>query len=671
MGVHPLTPSRRRLLQAAGLSAVAVPLAHGAVIRAPRARAADGDTSTVVLRGTATGTGTYAYHPFEVPPGTRRVDVSLVKTGGAGDEAKTGLGLFDTRGAHYATLERPNGFRGIYGEERSAAWVAADGAAQAFLPGPVLPGTWTVVVPVFRAPAPTPYEITVTLTAGPAGAVLLPGPGVGVVVDAPDWYRGDLHCHTPESSDAFASGSALTAAQWAETCRQIGLDYVALTDHNVVSQNLALADSAGEGVLLLGGEEMTNWFHGHATVSGIEPGEWFDWRQRPAGVPLDPDHESTVQEFLRAVRASGAFVAAAHPLGAQLTWQFLGEAAADPTARTDSLEVWTGPFQPDDEAAVKAWDEALVQGQRVVANGGSDLHGTENSNGFVAGTPTTVVHAERLAKAEVLDALRAGRSFVTRLPDGVEVYLSGTAPSDQRQITGGTLHGDAGETAVLSARVRRAAGMRLVWVVGGAAVRTDPLSGHDEARELEVPLGTDSYVRVEVRGEPFLDTTSITASRLDMEALSNPVWLAPGPVPPGMTRDDTDAPAEPGPRRSRGEPAPVVPEAGATALLPVTGLAAAGAVVGAGALAARAAGRRAAGAPEVVTPEAITAEELRHLAAAQHPSVRGAVVTVRGRVAGLLPARLVSGRRRLLRGAGRAPRRRRRRRPPPAGRSRG
>ena len=35
----------------------------------------------------------------------------------------------------------------------------------------------------------------------------------------------------------------------------------------------------------------------------------------------------------------------------------------------------------------------------------------------------TVVYADRLAQADIIRALQAGRSFVTRRPDGVECYL--------------------------------------------------------------------------------------------------------------------------------------------------------------------------------------------------------------------------------------------------------
>ena len=548
--------TRRSLLQAGGLTAAALVAGRPALAQ-ERAYA------PILLAGTAFGTGQYLYHPFAVPPGVSRIDVSIAKQGAAA----TGLGIFDPRGSHYATLERPNGFRGIYGEERSAFFVATDAASQSFVPGPVEPGEWTVVVPVFSAPQPTPYTVTVQLSSGPRGRPFRLGRDLETVLDAPGWYRGDLHAHTPESSDAFSSRTALTPRQWADTCREIGLDFLALTDHNVVSQNFSIADDAGQDVLLMAGEEMTNWFHGHATVSGIAPGEWFDWRQLPAQMltpqALRDPRTGTIQEFLRAARASGAYISAAHPFGASLAWRFFPDAAVDPAARTDGVEVWTGPFQPDDQAAVDAWDVMNRAGQRLVANGGSDLHGVRNTNGFAAGTPTTVVHAAALSKPAVLDALRAGRSFITRRPDGVEVYLSGSLPG-QRAIPGGTLYGEPTELVQLEVVVRRAAGMRLVLLRDGAPASTTALESDEQVVPISTAVGAGGFVRVEVRGAPtFLPDTPL-ASTLDMEALTNPIWLVAGEPPAGTVPDTTSAPAGAGPRRSAdrvavARPAPATP----------------------------------------------------------------------------------------------------------------
>jgi len=543
-GSAPSQPSRRRVLTG---GAALVAGATGLTGQAPRAYAAERTRppKTVVLETTVAATGDYKYLPFQVPRGVTRIEGELTKST---QETKVGVGLFDCRGAAYQSP----GFRGVYGEERSHFWVARDAASQSFMPGPMRAGTWTVIVPVFRAPVPTRVTVRITMSFGEhEGPRFTPGPEPGVVLDRPGWYRGDFHCHTPASSDAWASGSALSPREWAATCRRIGLDFVALTDHNVVTQNYFLARDAGVDVLLMAGEEMTNWFHGHATVSGISPGDWLDFRQSPYGLPL-PTGGARIAEFIRVAESMGGYVSAAHPFGASLAWQFFPEAETRPGARTHGVEVWTGPWQPDDETSLRYWDSALQRGWRLAGNGGSDLHGIDNNNGFAAGLPTTVVYASRLAKRDVVRAVRNGRSFVTKSPDGVEVYLTARRPG-QRTYTGGTIWGDVGDRVKVSCRVRRGAGRRLILIAEGVPVSVTQLSERDQTVEVTLPVPPGGgYVRAEVRGESTLVPDSPQASSGDMEALTNPIWLAVGDPPADCVAEDAPVPAESGPRRSGG-----------------------------------------------------------------------------------------------------------------------
>jgi hypothetical protein len=497
-------------------------------------------TRQLVLSADVSDSTGFAYLPFDVPEGVNRVAVAVTH---ADPAAKIGAGLFDERGSGYQSA----GYRGIYGEERSSFFVAADAASQSFLPGPVNPGRWTVIVPVFDAPKRTRVTATVTLTGGPAPAAFAPDPEVGVVVDKPGWYRGDLHCHTPESSDAWKQRTALTPASWARTCREIGLDFVALTDHNVVSQNLRLTRDAGDDVLLMPGEEMTNWSFGHATVSGIEIGQWLDFRQAPRGKPL-PARGARITEFLKVAKDMGAYVSVAHPSFTPLRWQFQDE-MSDPAARTHGYEVWSGPFQSDDETSVRTWDLMLTRGWKIYANGGSDLHGTDGVFGYRAGTPTTVVYARSLSKRDVVAALRAGRSFVTRRPDGVECYLTATRPGQSADV-GGSVYGAAGDGATVRALVRGGEGYRLVLWSGGRAVSTTPLTTNEQTVEagVRIPPG-GSYVRAEVRGRTRRYAGRPLALELDMECLTNPIWLVVGDVPAGAPSGQAPPPERPGPRR--------------------------------------------------------------------------------------------------------------------------
>lgn len=488
------------------------------------------------------GTAWYKRLPFDVPPGVQRLEVTMTKSSA---HAALGLGLFDARGAGYQS----GGFRGIFGEERSSFFVSTSAASEGFVPGPMPPGTWTVLIPVFRALVPTRVTVTVRMSFAPEGPAFGPGPLPGVVVDAPGWYRGDLHCHTNASSDAWASGSALTPAQWAHACRAHGLDYVAMTDHNVISQNYFLARDAGADVLLIAGEEMTNWFHGHATVSGLDVGQWLDFRQSPAGIPV-PSGGGRIGDALALAEQMGAYVAAAHPMAGPLGWQFLAEAMFRPRARTPGFEVWSGPWQRDDEAALAAWDRMLRHGWSTVANGGSDLHGLDEQGGAV-GKPTTVVYARRLAQPDVIEALRAGRSFITRSPDGAEVYLTATRPGQETYV-GGRVYGDVGDPVTVRVRVRRAAGMRLVVVAQGRRVHVQQLGDDDETVEVRVPVPPrGGYVRAEVRdGRPG----SARSGELDMEAFTNPIRLVVGDPPPGYVAERAPVPPRAGPRRIRADP---------------------------------------------------------------------------------------------------------------------
>jgi hypothetical protein len=530
---------------------------------------AQGET-TIVLKTTVTAadTGRYKYLPFTMPRGVNRVSVELTKTvvpgtptdpGGpptsgtpgspAAANSVTGLGIFDERGPEYGSA----GFRGIYGEEDQDFFIANDTASVSFTPGPINPGEWTVIVPVFRGAADE-ITVTVKLATGDKKPTPAPEEDIEMVSDTPGWYRGDLHDHTTHSSDAGNSNSARTPAEFPDEVRNAGLDYVSLTDHNVTSQNRNLGTAAaGKDVLVMPGLEMTNWFHGHATVTGLEPGDWLDWRQRPRPAPTF-ENEDRIDRFIADTEREGrdVFTSAAHPsIVATIDWEFFQEAEVNPDLLPDALEVWTGPFQPDDEATLERWDEFLKRSItdkrfRIVANGASDIHGFDNDDGFKLGKPTTVVHADALSKPAVVDALEAGRSFISKSPTGPELYLSATAgegaPGEQRQIVGGTIYGDPATRAKVSVLVRGGSGRRLELLRDGERFQTTPITSDEQTVTVEQPVGTGGFVRAELRGSPRTDPNP-RASELDMEALTNPIFLERGAVPPGTAPDPTLPPS--------------------------------------------------------------------------------------------------------------------------------
>ena len=492
-----------------------------------------GSTVEITLTETVVATAHYAYVPFDVPVGTTRIDVGMTLD----RQASVGLGLFDPRGAAYQSP----GFRGISGSERRQVFVGLREATPGFLPGPIPPGRWTVILPVFLALLPTHVTLQIRLTAGADVDSAVTGPLPGVVRSAAGWYRGDLHCHTEASSDAWSSGTALTPAGYADLARSLHLDFLAMTDHNVISQNANLGRDAGTDVLLLAGEEMTNWFHGHATISGIEPGVWFDFRQSPFGLPL-PTGGRQIEDLLAAVRAAGGFVSAAHPMVPAMSWQFLTEAFFNSAARTDALEIWNGRWKVTDEVSLHVWHRLLCEGWDVVANGGSDLHGTVNDEGLTPGTPTTVVYATALAREPIVAALRAGRSFITRQPGGVEIYLTASGPGGQHTFVGGRLRATRGEFVAVQALVRGAGGMTLTLHTHQGKVLDVVLEGDEQVVDHQVVMGErDTFVRAEVRGRAS-GRGLLPWPNLDMQALTNPIRVTYGTAAEGTLPEHAPPP---------------------------------------------------------------------------------------------------------------------------------
>jgi hypothetical protein len=278
-----------------------------------------------------------------------------------------------------------------------------------------------VVLGLHRMPA-EPVDVTVTITTGvgaggvedeppapppPSGS----GNGPGRTrlrrdLPAPDgltWYAGDLHAHTTHS-DGTLSIAQLTAAAVGR-----GLDFLAVTDHNTVSHHAHLPGvGAAYDTCLLPGQEVTT-HAGHANAFG-DIG-WVDFR-RPAA------------QWLSDVEERGGILSVNHPIQDDCGWLY--------PVRTGYLELWhiswfldltaTGPW-----AYLRGFDGSGTGGAEdspdhlPVLLGGSDFHTPDQ--GFPPGTPTTWVAAEDRTPEAILDAVRHGRTAISRFPGPGEPAL--------------------------------------------------------------------------------------------------------------------------------------------------------------------------------------------------------------------------------------------------------
>jgi hypothetical protein len=360
------------------------------------------------------------YLPVEVPPGSCALRVEL-----AYDRSAAVLDL---------GCAGPAGFRGWSGSVRESFVIAADAATPGYLPGELEPGTWQVVVGIYRLPpAGAEYWLTVQLSSRPGelspGPVPTPPPPLPADDRRPArplpanpgrrWLAGDLHTHTVHSD------GAQTVPELARFAAGRGLDFLAITDHNTVSHHRELpAAAARYGITLLPGQEVTTP-GGHAGALG-DTG-WIDFRRAP-------------DTWLEQTQRRGGLLSVNHPIGGESSWTL------PMRGRPALVEVWHWSWLDLRWTAPLAWWLAWDQG--AIPVGGSDWH--RPGSDAPPGTPTTWVECAGDGPEAVLDGLRAGRVTVSALRDG-PVLLRADDGVTAIDAEGATLVGPDGPAA----RVRR------------------------------------------------------------------------------------------------------------------------------------------------------------------------------------------------------------------------
>ncbi len=383
----------------------------------------------------------------------------------AAKRATIDLGLRDAQGS-----------RGWSGGARKAIWVGEETASPGYVPGPVPPGEWAALLGLYEVPD-TGVSVEITIDIRPR---------------APRWLRGDFHSHSVHSDGVFSLGEALAQAE------ERGLDFLVFTDHNTVSQNLRIPRDLR--VVGIPGMEFTT-YDGHANFIGVAQ-------------PIDDFRVGSREEVYRCLRTAserGAVVSLNHPFESSCpscAWRWGMDAPVD------AIEVWNGPWRPDNDRALRWWHGALLRGQRLVAIGGSDVHNRENP--YVRhGHPTTWVYSTSRGVADILNALRQGHVFITADPEGPHIEIR----------CGQYRMGDRVPDRILDAAavtVQRLEGGDEVRVILGAAKEVRHQVEGAGSYAFTVPEPRPPFVRVEVwRWSPTFQTEVLVA-------LSNPLYFDSG-----------------------------------------------------------------------------------------------------------------------------------------------
>jgi hypothetical protein len=425
----------------------------------------------------------YVHLPFDVPAGVHQIHLRIAYNDRiSSDPSFAGgntldIGLFDEQGIAPGSP----GFRGWSGSERLEITVDEKWATPPYRPGPIGAGVWHILLGPYKVgPRGLDYRIDVWFDAGlppEVPEIVLRTPGSRSLLPPavePGWVRGDLHCHSLYSDgDSWPSELLVRAAE-------LGLDFLAITDHNSALFPDLADDPPGLPFLLTGIEVTT--YGGHWNVWGLR--EWFDFR--------DPSSPATAAEIQRAADAGG-FVSINHPRPWGPDWDYEG------IETNHAVEVWNGPWGHLNPVCVAFWEDQLAQGRRVVAVGGSDTHELRSSGeGLLPppklGEPTTWLQVgPDLSTATLLAALRAGRCFISASPDGPQLYCRGVEEG-------------------ISVRVVGADGETLEILTGGETIVTQRIDGDDWQATLPFP-GQATYVRAQVVDE-----------RGSVLAFANPIW---------------------------------------------------------------------------------------------------------------------------------------------------
>lgn len=218
--------------------------------------------------------------------------------------------------------------------------------------------------------------------------------------------RIELHNHSTESD------GSLTVAELARFAAERGFGSMVLTDHNTISGHGKLAAAiAAENLPLdaLPGLELTTYC-GHLLCLGTD--RYIPWAD------MDPTRPEIL--FDR-VRKAGGLAGIAHPfaMGAPVSTGCEWVMPVRDFDRLDFIEVVnnSASIPRMNELAVEWWESLVLQGHRLAATSGIDLHRVVDTTGFF--TTYLLVEDEEalLPLAEQLRAaVRRQRTAVTRGP---------------------------------------------------------------------------------------------------------------------------------------------------------------------------------------------------------------------------------------------------------------
>ena len=296
------------------------------------------------------------------------------------------------------SVDDPEQFRGACHRWASSQqlFLCEDDASPGLLRGPIRQGLWTVTISSHAIVTETcTYELQIqgemesghypwkkkmslqNFQAGDRNISLYP-----TEKKERRWAACELHAHT------FHSDGKQTLTEMAKEAKRLGIEYVAVTDHNTTSPLQEKETVEKEtGVKIINGLEWTT-FYGHMLTLGYKTAQYTDWRR------IGP---TNLKKGLKEVHELGALAGIAHPfrignpIGTGCHWEF----EVDNIMDFDYFEVWNGEAPSTrlyNQNAYQLWTDLLTGGHRIPAVSGRDWHENRGNDPLAA---ITYVHVPK------------------------------------------------------------------------------------------------------------------------------------------------------------------------------------------------------------------------------------------------------------------------------------
>jgi hypothetical protein len=463
----------------------------------------------LVLRGTVTYADrqTYLELPFTVGPDVTRVAVELSYTE-HDKHTNIDLGVFDS--------ER---FRGWSGGNKNYFTISETDATPSYLPGVIVPGQWKLIlgVPNIEEGVSSNYEAKIYFS---HRADLLETSTFSQkpLRDGAAWYRGDLHMHNAHSDGSCLSQSGAKVPcplyKTVEAAVARKLDFIAITDHNTISQynDMRELQPYFDHLLLMPGREITT-FQGHANVFGTTA--FIDFR-------LTSPHVPHINDLLQQVQDLHGLISINHP-GSPSGAACMGCGWTVPDtdySRVNAIEAINGGSLDGPRSGIPFWQDKLNKGYRLTGVGGSDNHDADYppQTRSAVGHPTTVVYAQNLSEVEILKAIRAGHVFID-LEGTADRTLEFSAHAGANTASmGDAISSPAGQVVHFTLRMLALQNAHPEIIRDGeltTLVEAAPVQNKEEVRSFDYPSdGKRHWLRVNVRSA---DGTLLVAG--------NPIYL--------------------------------------------------------------------------------------------------------------------------------------------------